>query len=215
MRRVLVKDLGQTDYLPVFNQMRDFTHARNSESVDEVWLTEHHPIFTMGQSAKKEHLLSPGTIPVAYCDRGGQVTYHGPGQLTVYLLLDIRRMTINIRELVSKVEDSMIGCLSRYSIQGSRMQGAPGVYVDRKKIGALGLRVTRGRVYHGMSLNVDMSLEPFSRINPCGLLDISVTQMADFQKVTIESVKISLLEEVSDFFGFSLNILDNLGSESG
>ena len=209
-----MRDLGETDYLSVFNQMRDFTHARNIESVDEVWLTEHRPIFTMGQSAKKEHLLSPGAIPVAYSDRGGQVTYHGPGQLTVYLLLDIRRMSINIRELVSKVEASMIGCLSRYSIQAARIEGAPGVYVDRQKIGALGLRVTRGRVYHGMSLNVDMSLEPFSRINPCGLLDISVTQMADFQEVEMESVKIALLEEVSDVFGFSLNIPDNLEHES-
>ena len=208
-----MRDLGETDYLPVFNKMRDFTHARNAESVDEVWLTEHRPVFTMGQSTKKEHLLSPGAIPVVYSDRGGQVTYHGPGQLTGYLLLDIRRMSLNIRELVSKVEASMISCLSRYSIQAARIEGAPGVYVGREKIGALGLRVTRGRVYHGMSLNVNMSLEPFSRINPCGLLDISVTQMADFQEVEMESVKIVLLEEISDVFGFRLNILDNLEHE--
>jgi lipoyl(octanoyl) transferase len=215
MRRVLVRDLGKTDYLPVFNQMRDYTRARNSESIDEIWLTEHLPVFTMGQSAKKEHLLSPGEIPISYCDRGGQVTYHGPGQLTVYLLLDIKRMSVNIRELVARIESSMIGCLSRFSIQANRIQGAPGVYVDRKKIGALGLRVTRGRVYHGMSLNVDMSLEPFSRINPCGLLDISVTQIADFQKIDMESAKVALLDELADVFDINLNILDNLVPELG
>ena len=215
MRRVVVRDLGKTDYLPVFKQMRDYTRARNPESADEIWLTEHLPVFTMGQSAKVEHLLSPGAIPISYSDRGGQVTYHGPGQLTVYLLLDIKRMSLNIRELVLRIETSMIGCLSKFSIQANRIQGAPGVYVDRKKIGALGLRVTRGRVYHGMSLNVDMSLEPFSRINPCGLLDISVTQMANFQKIDMESVKITLLDELADGFGFNLNMSDNLVPELG
>ena len=215
MRQVVVRDLGKTDYLPVFKQMRDYTRARNPESADEIWLTEHFPVFTMGQSAKVEHLLSPGAIPISYSDRGGQVTYHGPGQLTVYLLLDIKRMSLNIRELVLRIETSMIGCLSKFSIQANRIQGAPGVYVDRKKIGALGLRVTRGRIYHGMSLNVDMSLEPFSRINPCGLLDISVTQMANFQKIDMESVKITLLDELADGFGFNLNMSDNLVPELG
>ena len=215
MRRVVVRDLGKTDYLPVFDQMRDYTRARNSESADEIWLTEHLPVFTMGQSAKEEHLLSPGAIPISYSDRGGQVTYHGPGQLTVYLLLDIKRMSLNIRELVLGIETSMIGCLSKFSIQANRIEGAPGVYVERKKIGALGLRVTRGRIYHGMSLNVDMSLEPFSRINPCGLLDISVTQMANFQKIDMESVKITLLDELADGFGFNLNRSDNLVPELG
>lgn len=210
-----MRDLGKTDYLPVFKQMRDYTRARNPESADEIWLTEHLPVFTMGQSAKVEHLLSPGAIPISYSDRGGQVTYHGPGQLTVYLLLDIKRMSLNIRELVLRIETSMIGCLSKFSIQANRIQGAPGVYVDRKKIGALGLRVTRGRIYHGMSLNVDMSLEPFSRINPCGLLDISVTQMANFQKIDMESVKITLLDELADGFGFNLNMSDNLVPELG
>ena len=215
MRQVVVRDLGKTDYLPVFKQMRDYTRVRNSESADEIWLTEHLPVFTMGQSAKEEHLLSPGAIPISYSDRGGQVTYHGPGQLTVYLLLDIKRMSLNIRELVLRIETSMIGCLSKFSIQAKRIQGAPGVYVDRKKIGALGLRVTRGRIYHGMSLNVDMSLEPFSRINPCGLSDISVTQMANFQKIDMESVKITLLDELADGFGFNLNMSDNLVPELG
>ncbi len=213
MKGILVRDLGKTDYLPVYNQMRDYTQTRNSETRDEIWLTEHLPVFTMGQSAKEEHLLSPGAIPISYCDRGGQVTYHGPGQLTVYLLLDIKRMSLNIRELVTSIETIMIRCLARFSIQANRIQGAPGVYVDRKKIGALGLRVSRGRAYHGMSLNVDMSLEPFSRINPCGLLDISVTQMAHFRQIDMGDVKIRLLEEISDVFGFSLNILDNLVSE--
>ena len=209
MRRVLVRDLGETSYPSVFDKMRMFTRERNSESQDEIWLTEHLPVFTMGQSAKKEHLIAPGETQVCYCDRGGQVTYHGPGQLTVYLLLDIRRMSLDIRELVTRIESCMIGCLSRFSIDAHRLQGAPGVYVKSKKIGALGLRVTKGRCYHGMSLNVDMDLKPFSRINPCGLLDMSVTQVVDHHQINMESVKLTILNELSEVFDFNLSKFDN------
>ena len=179
------------------------------DSLDEIWLTEHLSIFTMGQSAKEEHLLVPGSIPVFYCDRGGQVTYHGPGQLTVYLLFDIRRMRLNIRELVNKMEDVMLACLKDFGIRGQRIKGAPGVYVRDQKIGALGLRVTKGRTYHGMSLNVEMDLEPFSRINPCGVINMEVTHIAKFKALSMNKVKEKMLHELAACFEIKLSILDN------
>ena len=189
--------------------MREYTRSRNMDSLDEIWLTEHLSIFTMGQSAKEEHLLVPGSIPVFYCDRGGQVTYHGPGQLTVYLLFDIRRMRLNIRELVNKMEDVMLACLKDFGIRGQRIKGAPGVYVRDQKIGALGLRVTKGRTYHGMSLNVEMDLEPFSRINPCGVINMEVTHIAKFKALSMNKVKEKMLQELAVCFEIKLSILDN------
>lgn len=206
---VIVRDLGQTLYSSVYLKMREYTRSRNMDSLDEIWLTEHLSIFTMGQSAKEEHLLVPGSIPVFYCDRGGQVTYHGPGQLTVYLLFDIRRMRLNIRELVNKMEDVMLACLKDFGIRGQRIKGAPGVYVRDQKIGALGLRVTKGRTYHGMSLNVEMDLEPFSRINPCGVINMEVTHIAKFKALSMNKVKEKMLHELAACFEIKLSILDN------
>ena len=206
---VIVRDLGQTLYSSVYLKMREYTRSRNMDSLDEIWLTEHLSIFTMGQSAKEEHLLVPGSIPVFYCDRGGQVTYHGPGQLTVYLLFDIRRMRLNIRELVNKMEDVMLACLKDFGIRGQRIKGAPGVYVRDQKIGALGLRVTKGRTYHGMSLNVEMDLEPFSRINPCGVINMEVTHIAKFKALSMNKVKEKMLYELAACFEIKLSILDN------
>ena len=209
MRDVFVRDLGTTHYPETFLKMRDYSRARNMNSNDEIWITEHNAVFTLGQAAKEEHLIAPGSIPVYQSDRGGQVTYHGPGQLTVYFLVDIKRHSITVRQLVNQIESVMIGCVANYDIKAERLSGAPGVYVDNKKIGSLGLRVTRGKSYHGMSLNVDMELEPFSRINPCGLVGMEVTQVACYKSCDIEDVKLDLLSEISTVFGFKLNRLDN------
>lgn len=190
---VIVKDLGRTDYEPIFHAMQTFTEERTKETIDEIWFTEHEPVFTQGQAGKQEHLLAPGDIPVVQTDRGGQVTYHGPGQITGYLMFDIRRLSIGVRDLVTNIELAMVDTVAEYGIDAQPRPDAPGVYVESNKIGSLGLRVRRGCSYHGLSLNVDMDLEPFSRINPCGLFGIEVTHIADFQKVDIEEAKEKLL----------------------
>jgi lipoyl(octanoyl) transferase len=176
---VAITDLGCTQYTPVFQAMRDFTQARDASSPNQIWFTEHAPVFTQGQAGKPEHVLFPGDIPVVQSDRGGQVTYHGPGQLVGYLLLDLRAVGVSVRELVRGIERSMIEVLASYGVIAAARDDAPGVYVAGAKIGALGLRVRKGCSYHGLSLNIDMDLEPFQRINPCGLLDTAVTQLVD------------------------------------
>lgn len=176
---VRVKKLGLCDYTPVWRDMQDFTARRNRDTFDEVWWLEHRPVFTLGMNAKAEHLLAPGDIPVVASDRGGQVTYHGPGQLVVYLMLDLRRLGIGIRRLVEIIEQSVIDWLGERGVTAYARRDAPGVYVEGAKIAALGLRVRGGRSYHGLSFNVDMDLEPFSRINPCGHQGMAVTQLSD------------------------------------
>ncbi|HEY1077983.1 MAG TPA: lipoyl(octanoyl) transferase LipB [Fontimonas sp.] len=182
----LVRHLGRCNYSDSFAQMRAFTDARTADTPDELWLLEHEPVFTQGQAGKPEHLLNAGNIPVVQSDRGGQITYHGPGQLVVYFLLDLQRLGYGIRSLVTRIEQSMIDTLADYAIAAQADPQAPGVYVDRAggqpgraKIGSLGLRVRRGCTYHGLSLNVKMNLEPFSRINPCGYIGQRMTQVAD------------------------------------
>jgi lipoyl(octanoyl) transferase len=174
-----VRVLGTQDYLPVWQHMQSFTRERTPDTPDEVWLVQHPPVFTLGRNGKMEHVLAPGDIPVVPIDRGGQVTYHGPGQLVAYLLLDIRRRELGVRDLVMRIEQSVINLLGHYGVQAAGDRDAPGVYVDGRKIAALGLRVTRGCTYHGLSLNVDMDLEPFQRINPCGCVGLQVTQCKD------------------------------------
>ena len=159
--------------------MRDYTNSRHSDSSDEIWLVQHTPVYTLGQAADPAHILAPTDIEVAQSDRGGQVTYHGPGQLVMYLLLDIRRHGLNIKQLVCGIEQAIIQRLKQSGVEGIRREGAPGVYVDGKKIAALGLRVRKGCSYHGLSLNVDMDLSPFSHINPCGYAGLEVTQLKD------------------------------------
>lgn len=159
--------------------MQSFTDKRDAATTDELWLVEHPPVFTLGLNAKREHLLAPGKIPIINIDRGGQVTYHGPGQLVVYLLLDLRRRNLGIRPLVEHIEQALINLLADYQIESHARRDAPGVYVDEKKIAALGLRVRRGCSYHGLALNVNMDLEPFQRINPCGYQGLEVTQLSD------------------------------------
>lgn len=174
-----VRELGRRDYEPVWRAMQAFTDRRDADTADELWLVEHPPVFTVGLNGKPEHLLSPGNIPVVPVDRGGQVTYHGPGQLVAYTLLDLRRLGLGPRQLVTVLEGAVIALLAEAGIHAEARREAPGVYVDGAKIAALGLRVRRGCCYHGLSLNVGMDLEPFSRINPCGYPGLKVTQVSE------------------------------------
>lgn len=174
-----VRQLGLRDYQSVWQEMQQFTDARGPDTRDEVWLLEHPPVFTLGLNGKPEHILDAGDIPVVKCDRGGQVTYHGPGQLIVYLLLDLRRRELGVKTLVNKIEQAIIDLLQAQNINGQRREAAPGIYVNDAKIAALGLRVRRGCCYHGLSLNVDMDLQPFSRINPCGFEGLATDQLAN------------------------------------
>ena len=173
-----MRELGQVEYAPTLAAMKQFTDERTAETADELWLLQHPRVFTQGQAGKAEHVLAPGDIPVIQVDRGGQVTYHGPGQWVVYLLVDIRRQQLGVRGLVDLIERSIVQLLREYAIHAVARTGAPGVYVEEEKIAALGLRIRRGCSYHGLSLNVDMDLEPFQRINPCGYQDLRVTSMA-------------------------------------
>lgn len=180
---LLVRRLGTVPYAEALRRMREFTDARDAGTPDELWLLEHPPVFTQGQTGKAEHVLAAGDIPVVQADRGGQVTYHGPGQLVVYVLVDLQRRGFGVRSLVTRIEQAMIGTLRHYGIRAYADPAAPGVYVDdaagtRMKIGSLGLRVRRGCSYHGLSLNVAMDLEPFSRINPCGYQGLRMTQVS-------------------------------------
>ena len=174
---VIVRDLGLTDYEPVWRGMQDFTDARDADTRDEIWFTEHKPVFTLGLNAAREHLLAPGDIPVIQIDRGGQVTYHGPGQLMIYPLIDIRRAGIGVRDLVTALEQSAVDLASSYGIEAVSRADAPGVYAAGVKLASVGLRIRRGASFHGMALNVDVDLEPFSRINPCGFEDLEVTDL--------------------------------------
>ena len=175
----LVRHLGRVEYEPTWRAMQAFTAARTADTPDELWLMEHPPVYTLGQAGKPEHLLRATDIPVVGIDRGGQITYHGPGQLVVYTLVDLRRRGYGIRELVSRMEQAVIEVLAVQGITAERMAGAPGVYVDGAKIAALGLRVKQGCTYHGLAFNVDMDLTPFAAINPCGYPGMTVTQCRD------------------------------------
>jgi len=175
---VVLRTLGLVDYQSTLDAMRQFTDSRDADSPDELWLLQHPPVFTQGQAGRAEHLLAPGDIPVIQVDRGGQVTYHGPGQWVLYLLVDLRRQQLGVRALVSLIERSVVQLLAEYGISASAQPRAPGVYVDGEKIASLGLRVRRGCSYHGVALNVDMDLQPFGRINPCGYAGLQVTSMA-------------------------------------
>lgn len=175
----LIRDLGRRAYEPVWRAMQAFTDARDEATPDELWIVEHDPIFTLGQAGRPEHVLAPGDIPVLHVDRGGQVTYHGPGQIVAYPLVDLRRIKLGVRELVDRIEQSVIDVLAEWNIVGKRRDGAPGVYVAGAKIAALGLRVRRGCSFHGLAFNVAMDLAPFARINPCGYQGLQVTCVRD------------------------------------
>jgi len=178
MSAISIRNLGLRDYEPVWRAMQDFTNARDGDTSDEIWFTEHNPVFTLGVNASRDHLLAPGDIPVVQIDRGGQVTYHGPGQLMIYPLIDLRRAGLGVRPLVTALEQSVVDLAADYGIAAASRCDAPGVYVDGVKLASVGLRIRRGASFHGMALNVDVDLEPFSRINPCGFSNLEVTDLA-------------------------------------
>ena len=200
-----LRDLGRQAYEPVWRAMQAFTDARDAGTADELWLVEHDPVFTLGQAGKPEHVLLPGDIPVIHVDRGGQVTYHGPGQLVLYPLLDLRRLKLGVREYVCRIEQAIIDTLADWNIEASRREGAPGVYVAGAKIAALGIRVRRGCSFHGLAFNIDMDLSPFSRINPCGYAGLQVTSMVDLGGPSgLAAVKPALVEHVAGQFGLTV-----------
>lgn len=197
---LVLRELGVVEYQPTLEAMRRFTDTRDKDTADELWLLQHPPVFTQGQAGRADHLLAPGDIPVVQADRGGQVTYHGPGQWVLYLLLDMRRQGLGVRDLVDLIELSLVELLDESGIVAAPKSGAPGVYVDGAKIASLGLRVRRGCTYHGLALNVDMELEPFSRINPCGYEGLEVTSMSKLLpagEVDVDAIGRRLLAIVS------------------
>lgn len=175
---VIIRDLGISAYMPIWQKMQQFTDTRDKTNIDEIWLTEHTPVFTQGQAGKAEHLLAPGDIPVVPVDRGGQVTYHGPGQLMMYILLDIRRRKLGVRHLVTALEECIVLTLRDFAISAYAKKDAPGVYVGDQKICSVGLRIRKGCSFHGLAFNVDMDLSPFQRINPCGYAGLEMTDSA-------------------------------------
>lgn len=177
---MIVRELGLKPYLPVWEDMKQFTQSRTEETIDECWLLEHPPVYTQGQAGKSEHVFYAGDIPVIQSDRGGQVTYHGPGQLVAYVLINLHQRNIGIRTLVTKLEQILISLLAEYNIPGTTRCKAPGVYVEDSKIASIGLRVKNGCTYHGIALNVAMDLKPFKGINPCGYASLQMTQINDF-----------------------------------
>ena len=194
---IQIKDLGMQEYMTTYDRMREFNARREADTEDEIWLLEHPPVYTLGLAGKTEHLLNTTNIPVVKTDRGGQVTYHGPGQLIAYLLIDIKQRPYAIKKFVSLIEKSIIDCLSDYEINAERISSAPGVYVNGEKIAALGVRVKKGSTYHGLSLNIDMDIKPFEGINPCGYEDLVCTQIVKYKKdIAFVDVKRNLSEHL-------------------
>jgi lipoyl(octanoyl) transferase len=180
----VIRHLGRVDYATTWQRMQQFTDRRDAHTADELWFLEHPPVFTLGMASKREHLLAPGDIPVVQTDRGGQVTYHGPGQLVVYALIDLRRAGLGVRDLVTALEQSVIGYAAQLGVTAAARREAPGVYVAGRKLASIGIRIRRGASYHGLALNVQMDLEPFQRINPCGFAGLTMTQLAQLAEVT-------------------------------
>lgn len=189
MQSLIIKNLGHQDYEPVYLKMSEYTLARDQNSEDMLWCVEHPTVFTQGKHGRPEHLINPHNIPVIQSDRGGQITYHGPGQAVIYFLIDLQRRKIGIKHLVCTIEKSCIEMLAKYGIQASTLEGAPGIYVNGKKIASLGLRVKHKRTYHGIAINTDMDLTPFSYINPCGYQGLEMCQIKDFNAdITLNQV---------------------------
>lgn len=211
MTNLIVRWLGVNQpYLDTWAAMKQFTQTRDEHTPDEIWLLEHAPVFTQGQNGKAEHVLNPGDIPVIQTDRGGQITYHGPGQLMVYTLLDIQRLGRNIRELVSLLENAPIHFLASHHITANAKKEAPGIYVKDQKIGSIGLRVRRGRAYHGLAFNVAMDLSPFKRINPCGFSQLTMT---DCRQLGIHNTPLeigqALVHYLSQQLGLSMPLIQS------
>jgi lipoyl(octanoyl) transferase len=203
---------GNRDYTDVWQAMKTFTDTRDIDTQDEIWILEHNPVFTQGQAGKPEHLLFTGDIPVVQADRGGQVTYHGPGQITAYIMADLRRLNLGPRTLVTAIEKSLVNLLAQHDIAAHAKQDAPGVYTSDSKIASLGLRIRRGYSFHGLALNVDMDLEPFHRINPCGYAGLVMTQMANFiERPNIEVIGHELVDQIVQCLSY--NGIHELGNE--
>lgn len=209
--------LGRRDYASVWQSMRDYTDARDAASPDEFWIVEHPPVFTQGQAGRPEHLLDPGDIPVVQSDRGGQVTYHGPGQVVVYTLIDLRRLRLGVRMLVENLELAVVDLLAGYGVEAAGRRDAPGVYVDGRKIAALGLRVRHGCAYHGLALNVDLDPAPFVRINPCGYRGLEVARLADFGiELDVWAAGHALSERLARRLGYTAPCaITDIGTEYG
>ena len=205
---LIVRQLGLQDYQEIWHKMQDFTDNRNAETIDEVWLVEHYPVFTQGQAGKPEHLLQSGAIPLVQSDRGGQITYHGPGQQVMYVLIDIRRhQNLNVRQLVTALEQSVVRTLADYAIEGYSKIDAPGVYIDGKKICSLGLRIRKGCSFHGLAFNINMDLQPFHYINPCGYAGLEMCQLADFigrKAAVLDKVSPKLVNHLAELLGYNL-----------
>ena len=206
-----IRALGYQDYEPLWRAMQAFTEQRGPDTRDEIWFTEHPPVFTLGMNAGREHILLPGDIPIVQIDRGGQVTYHGPGQLMIYPLLDVRRARIGVRDLVCALERSVIRLAEKFSIEAHGRRDAPGVYVGETKLASIGLRIRRGASFHGMALNVNVDLEPFSRINPCGYENLQMTDLKRLEATgDLEQVRQLLLPELLDELGFADRVVVEL-----
>ena len=201
-----IKRLGSCDYVDVWQNMKRFTAERSAEAVDEIWLLEHNPVFTLGQAGDMQHVLAPGDIPIVSCDRGGQVTYHGPGQIVMYVLLNLRRAGLGVRDLVTLLERTAIDFLAGYDIVAESRRDAPGVYVDGAKIAALGLRISRGFSFHGLSFNVNPDLEPFKRINPCGFEHLPVTSLEQIDMLE----KVRITADIADSKTAAVQVGDEL-----
>lgn len=203
-RTLHVRELGLQAYEPAWRAMQRFTEQRDEQQADELWLLEHQPVFTLGQAGRHEHLLMPGDIPVIKVDRGGQVTYHGPGQLVAYMMLDVRRLGLGARRLVEAIEKALVELLASYGVLAEIHPGAPGVYVGDAKIASLGLRIRNGFTFHGLALNVDMDLEPFQRINPCGYAGMAMTQLRDLAAdVRLAEVGVRLRDQLVLHLGYA------------
>jgi lipoyl(octanoyl) transferase len=206
---LIVRDLGRRDYESVWQAMQDFTKGRDDSTVDELWFVEHPPVYTQGVSGKAEHVLDAHGIPVVQSNRGGQVTYHGPGQIVAYVLFDLRRRKMGVRDLVSRLENAVIGLLNTYGVASAARKDAPGVYVDGAKVAALGLRVSQGCSYHGLALNVDMDLTPFQWINPCGYRELQVTRLRDLGiDDSLPEIKAKLLDILAADMGYTIRPVD-------
>lgn len=196
-KAVVIRQLGLQDYEPMLNAMHQFTDSRDESTDDEIWVLEHYPVFTQGQAGKAEHLLTPGDIPIVKSDRGGQVTYHGPGQLIIYLLWDLKRLKMGVRDLVTLIEEAVVELMKLHGVEAYAKADAPGVYVEESKLASLGLRIRKGRSFHGLALNLCMDLEPFQRINPCGYPGLKMIQLEDLlPKVDTKAIQ----QQLIDFF---------------
>jgi len=212
---IIIRHLGQQEYEDVWKDMRDFTGQRSATTDDEIWVTEHPSVFTLGLNGKREHILNTGNIPILQVDRGGQVTYHGPGQLVIYTLLDLHRLGIGVRDLVTHIEQAIVMTLARYGVNATGRADAPGVYVNDSKIAALGLRIRRGCSYHGLSLNIDMDLAPFQGINPCGFKGLKVCQLSDFtNKIDMQDISQQLVSQLVNNLGYNTHTPDSNTAQS-